>query len=118
MVRGRFVSRRVEIHIYYLEGKHLEAPHHWGTERPMPNIITLAELREQQQDIAAMNLMCALGLPGAENIDPARYNEWLDDAARAVEFQTQRHWHHFNESPESFQKSPGYFCCGWLVQTL
>src|SRR5262245_27616504 len=86
--------------------------------------ITLAQVCERPSDflgtldIAALNLMCAVGLPGAENIDPPRYQAWMDDAARAVEFMTQVHWHHFNDSPESCQNSPGYFCCGWIIQTL
>ncbi len=33
-------------------------------------------------DIGALNLSCASGLPGAENLDVARTLDWLDEAAR------------------------------------
>jgi len=69
-------------------------------------------------DIAALNLMCAAGLPGAENLDPDRYCAWLDNAARQVEFQTRRHWYRFRDSPKTYHVSPGYFCCSFLLQTL
>ena len=69
-------------------------------------------------DIAALNLMCAGGLPGAENLDFARLHDWLDDAARQADFQTRRHWYRFNLSLEKYHTSPGFFCCSFLLQTL
>ncbi len=72
----------------------------------------------ETRDIGTVNLMCALGLPGAENIDAAKYHRWLDDAARAVEFDTKRHWYRFMGWPGAYRNSLGYFCCSFLLQVL
>ncbi len=68
-------------------------------------------------DVAALNLMCAGGLPHAE-FDIVKQQSWLDDAARKAEFDTRRHWYRFNNSPTTYNDSPGYFCCYFLLQTL
>jgi hypothetical protein len=69
-------------------------------------------------DVAALNLRCAQGLPGAEELDEGRMLNWLDQAARIVEFETRRHWYRFTESPDSYNTSAAYFCCYFLLQTL
>ncbi|MGH7136508.1 MAG: hypothetical protein ACREHD_12265 [Pirellulales bacterium] len=69
-------------------------------------------------DIAALNLMCAGGLPGAEGLDFGRYFDWLDDAAREADLTSRRHWYRFNASPQTYNQSPGYFCCYFLLQVL
>jgi hypothetical protein len=69
-------------------------------------------------DIAAVNLMCAGGLPGAESLEFGRYFDWLDDAAREADLATRRHWYRFNASPQAYNGSPGYFCCYFLLQVL
>lgn len=72
----------------------------------------------ERLDVGALNLICASGLPGAENIDVAKSVDWLDEAAQRVEFQTRRHWYRFIKSPENYHDSPGYFCCYFLLQVL
>jgi hypothetical protein len=62
--------------------------------------------------------MCAGGLPGAENLDPNRYLDWLYEAARTAKFNTERHWYRFHARPAFYNTSPGYFCCYHLLQTL
>lgn len=69
-------------------------------------------------DIAALNLMCAAGLPGAEQLEFGKLFDWLDGAARKVDFETRRHWYRFIASPEIYHNSPGYFCCYFLLQVL
>lgn len=69
-------------------------------------------------DVATLNLMCATGLPGSENIDVPKMLDWLDEAARKVEFETRRHWYRFTASPGTYNNSPGYFCCYFLLQVL
>jgi hypothetical protein len=69
-------------------------------------------------DVAALNLRCAQGLPGAEALDEGRMLDWLDRAARMVEFDTRRHWYRFTESPGNYNNSAAYFCCYFLLQTL
>src|SRR6516225_11983135 len=71
-----------------------------------------------EYDIAVLNIRCAQGLPGSENIDERRLIGWLDRAARKVKSETRRHWYRFNDSPNTYKNSPGYFCCYFLLQVL
>jgi hypothetical protein len=69
-------------------------------------------------DVAALNLRCAQGLPGAEELDEGRMLNWLDQAAQRAQFETRRHWYRFNEAPSTYNNSAAYFCCYLLLQTL
>jgi hypothetical protein len=69
-------------------------------------------------DVATLNLRCAQGLPGAEDLDEGRLLDWLDQAARLVDFETRRHWYRFTDSPGTYNNSAAYFCCYFLLQTL
>lgn len=69
-------------------------------------------------DVAALNLMCAVGLPQAEKLDFDRCLSWLDEAARKADFDTRRHLYRFIQSPGTYNNSPGYFCCYHLLQAL
>jgi hypothetical protein len=69
-------------------------------------------------DIAALNLRCAQGLPGAEGLDESQLLDWLDEAAQRVQFETRRHWYRFNDSPGAYGNSAAYFCCYFLLQVL
>ena len=69
-------------------------------------------------DVAALNLMCAGGLPHADSIDIPKLLDWFEKAAEQVEYETRRHWYRFLESPDKYRNSPGYFCCYYLLQVL
>ena len=92
--------------------------------RTKDSVSSLAELCEapaeflEAADVGAVNLICAIGLPGAEAIDLDRYLTWLADAARRVDLSIRRHTHRFNNTPSLYQNSPGYFRCYHLLQTL
>src|SRR5487761_1874080 len=66
-------------------------------------------------DVAALNLMCAGGLPDAERLEFGRYFDWLDDAARQADLATRRHWYRFNSSPQTYNQSPGYCCASFYL---
>jgi len=65
-----------------------------------------------------MNLLCAEGLPGAENLNVQDCLKNLDDWAAQVKEETQRHEYHFNEHPEQFRNSLGYFRMMMLDEVL
>jgi hypothetical protein len=69
-------------------------------------------------DVAALNLRCAQGLPGAEDLDESRMLAWLDQAAQMVQLETRRHWYRFNAAPSTYNNSAAYFCCYFLLQVL
>src|SRR5262245_28778463 len=96
-------------------------PHVPQMKRILPGLAELCESPHpllETIDVGGLNLMCALGLPGAEALDIAGCCEWLDEAAQAVNYETRRHWYRFEQSPEDFRRSPGYFCCFYLLQVL
>lgn len=69
-------------------------------------------------DIALMNLLCAEGLRGAENLDLANCLAVLDDFARRVKSETDRHLYRFRENPAQFNRSEGYFRMLMLTTVL
>jgi len=82
---------------------------------PRPEPRTLAELLVlepaalERVDIARMNLLCAEGLPGAENLNIdaslATLGQWADHAKREID----RHLYRFQAKPVEYDRSEGYF---------
>jgi len=77
-------------------------------ERP-----TLAKL-----DIARMNLLCAEGLPGAEQLDVNSAIAELDRMATRVGSETDRHLYRFRQNPVAFDNSEGFFRMTMLMVVL
>lgn len=69
-------------------------------------------------DIGALNLMCAVGLPGAEDLDIAKRVAWLDEAADQVDLQIRERFDKFVQCPTAYNNSFGAFCCNYLLRTL
>lgn len=63
----------------------------------------------QQMDLARMNLVCAEGLPGSEDLDVNRSLARLDDMAERVRTETERHFYRFQRNLAEFDHSEGYF---------
>lgn len=69
-------------------------------------------------DLAAANLMAAIGLKGAEDLDVGHALNWLDSAAKEVHIETLRHSYQFRDQPDDFDNSPAYFCMLAMVTVL
>ncbi len=71
-------------------------------------------------DIAEMNLLCAIGLPGAENLDIAHCLATLDKWAERVKLQTQRHLYRVNDPKwaDHYRHSEPYLRAEFLLQVL
>lgn len=65
-------------------------------------------------DIAALNLTCAVGLPGAEGLDVRRQLATLDTWTAEVERVTSRGARHFRNNLTEFENSEAY----WRMLTL
>ena len=78
----------------------------WSNER-------LAEL-----DIAALNLLCASGLPGAGLLNISELAAWLDDAADKVYVVTGENYDKLLDVPGAFGDSQARFCMQYLVTML
>jgi hypothetical protein len=69
-------------------------------------------------DIARVNLLCAEGLPGAEHLNIEQCLTALDDWARRVKSETDRHLYKFWQKPHDYQNSEGYFRMLMLITVL
>jgi tetratricopeptide (TPR) repeat protein len=74
----------------------------------------------QEVDIAEMNLLCAIGLPGAEKIDIDRCLAKLDEWAAKVRFETNRHLYRVTDQryADHYRQSESYFRAEMLLQVL
>lgn len=76
---------------------------------------TLAELLElkpaelEGTDIALINLLCAEGLPGAENLKVEEYLATLDKWAQHAKREIDRNYHHFREDPAYYYHSEAFY---------
>jgi len=73
------------------------------------DVLALKPAELDRADIALMNLLCAQGLPGAEELSIDECLATLDQWAQHVKSETDRNFHQFRESPGSFENSEGYF---------
>jgi hypothetical protein len=71
-------------------------------------------------DIAEMNLLCAAGLPGAENLDINHALATLDAWARRVAFETDRHLYRVTDPryADHYRHSEAYLRAEMLLQAL
>ena len=60
-------------------------------------------------DIALLNLLCAEGLPGSESLDLDKSLTVLDEMARRVMLETDRHMYRFTGNPAEFNHSEADF---------
>jgi hypothetical protein len=65
-----------------------------------------------------MNLLCATGLPGAENLGVGCCLATLDAWAGRVRRETDRHLYRFRQAPGEYNHSEGYFCMLMMVTVL
>jgi len=85
---------------------------------------TLAELlalpseQLEKVDIARMNLLCAEGLRGSENLNIEDCIRTLDAWTHHVERETKRNFHHFQERPKEFNNSIPYYRLGMMGTVL
>jgi hypothetical protein len=79
---------------------------------PLPALAQLLAMSPEQLakvDIALMNLCCAEGLRGAEELDVPVALQKLDQYARHAEAETARHLYRYRDNPAEFENSESYF---------
>ena len=80
-----------------------------SSPRLLEDLLALSPAELDRVDIALMNLLCAEGLPGAEQLNVDECLATLDQWARHVKSETERNFHQFRENPANFENSEGYF---------
>ncbi len=77
--------------------------------RTASDLLKLRPGELQGVDIARMNLLCAQGLVGAEEMNITQSLATLDEIAARVQSETKRHLYRFQRNPAEFENSEGYF---------
>ncbi len=92
-----------------------------GSQFPPKNFSEVCVLSSndlERCDIALMNLHCAEGLRGAENLKVSESLASLDGFTKYVKQETDRHLYKFQKNPTEFQNSEGYFRMMMMVTVL
>jgi hypothetical protein len=91
--------------------------------RTLDEMLAMPPEQLAQIDIARMNLLCAIGLPGAEGMDIDKCLGKLDAWAAHVKQETERHLYRltdprYKDHAEHYQHSEARFRAEWLVTVL
>ncbi|HEX4131056.1 MAG TPA: hypothetical protein VHZ24_13525 [Pirellulales bacterium] len=92
-----------------------------GSDAALPTVADVCEAPDEflgKLDIAAINLICASGLPGGEVYNIASLLDWIDDAARKVRVAIDANSQKFIDSPAAFDHSYARFSILYLITVL
>ena len=96
--------------------------HTWTTRelkpRTLEELLALPDESLARVDIARMNLLCATGLPHAENIDVEKYLSTLDDWAKVIKTAEEKYTPAFYRNPAKYENSLSKFKAIYLVLTF
>ncbi len=84
----------------------------------LADLLALEPARIARCDVALMNLLCAQGLRGAENLNVADCLATLDQWAERVKVETERHLYRFRRTPGEYDHSEAKFRMLVLGTTL
>ena len=86
--------------------------------RTLDDLLAMTPEQLAQVDIAEMNLLCAQGLPGAENLDIPKCLKRLDEWAADVKLLTEQNMWGFHEEPGKYRNSENKFRVLLLISVL
>jgi hypothetical protein len=73
------------------------------------DLLQLPSAELEPTDVALLNLVCAQNLPGAGELNISNQLATLDQWAKRVQSETDRHLYRFRAKPAEFENSEGYF---------
>lgn len=73
------------------------------------HLLKMFPMQLRGMDVARLNLLCAEGLPGSENLDIEQQLKTLDEWANRVRFFTSRNLYRYQQRPEDFERVEAYF---------
>ncbi len=71
-----------------------------------------------REDVALTNLLCAIGLLHAENLDIPRCLDQINKMAKRVRSQTRRNLYRFHRRPKEWKNSEAYWRVGMMITVL
>jgi len=86
--------------------------------RTLEELLAIPDKDLGRVDIARMNLLCATGLPGAENIDVEKYLATIDQWAKVVKAAEEKYLPAFYRNPAKYENSLSKFKAIYLVLTF
>jgi len=86
--------------------------------RSLDDLLKMPTESLKDVDIAEMNLLCAVGLRGAENLDVGKALARLNDWAERVRYWTDRSLWDFHRNPEKFKNSEAKFRVLLLISVI
>ena len=87
----------------------------------IPTLDKLIGMKQEEMslvDVATMNLVCATGLPGSENLKIDDCLAVLDQWARRVQSETERCFYMYRRDPSRFRNIEGFYRMQMLVTVL
>lgn len=81
-------------------------------------LLGLDEAELARKDVAGLNLLCAVGLPGAEGLSRSAAAGTLDGWAARVASETDRYFYKFRQKPTDYNNSEAYFRILTMVTVL
>ncbi len=75
----------------------------------LSGLLSMSSEELNHLDIARLNLLCAEGLPGADDLAVSNSLAILDTMAARVRQETTRHLYRFQRDPGEFENSEGFF---------
>lgn len=73
------------------------------------SLLAAAPSEISRYDLVRMNLLCAEGLPGAEQLKVSKCVETLAQWTERVRRETERHLYRYRSNPGEYENSEGYF---------
>ena len=86
--------------------------------RTLEELLAIPDEDLGRVDIARMNLLCAQGLPGAENIDVGKYLATIDQWAKIIKVAEEKYLPAFYRNPDKYENSLSKFKAIYLVLTF
>jgi hypothetical protein len=84
----------------------------------LTQLLALPPEQLDKVDIARMNLLCAEGLSGSEDLDVQQNLDTLDSWAQHVKEETFRNYHRFLDNPGEYNNSEAYYRMAMLAMVL
>gem|GEM_PF-1980289 len=86
--------------------------------RTLDALLLLSPDQLDKVDIALINLLCAVGLRGSENLNVQQCIGTLNTWALNIDWETKRNFHRYAERPAEFKNSLAYYRMGMLGTVL
>jgi len=93
-------------------------PANFTQPKTLAELLALDPAQLENVDVALMNLLCAEGLRGSENLNVQSSLDRLDAWTVHIADETKRNFHHFEETPQEFNNSIAYYRMGMLGTIL